>query len=524
MNSYYNKYKSNLITTTEPDIQQMASKLTTANLTTFPPISCILAMDELNGIGKNGKLPWNVPSDMEYFACVTESYCIYEAANVVVMGKNTWESIPKKYRPLSNRINIIISSTTEKNYENLQDLLPKNKNAQTLTKEIFVKDLESVFDIIKELMNMVNIEEIFFIGGKKIYDFVFDNPHIVTNKLHITHIKGTYDTDTKVNFNKYFFEKIAQRNLKCENGHISIYKPKKNLEEIAYLNMLKNIILNGHKRKTRNGNTLSCFSTTLSFDLEKSFPLITTKKMFLRGIFEELKFFLIGQTNTKILEEKNVNIWKPNTTREFLDSVGLNHLEEGDMGPLYGFQLRHYGAEYKGCNHDYTNSGYDQFQNVLNLLKTDKYSRRIMMTTFNPAQISQGPLPPCHGICIQFGIEGTNKLSCHMYQRSADTFLGIPFNISSYALLVYIICELVNNDPTYTDEKLIPGTLTMSLGDYHIYEEHIDAVKEQINRIPYLFPQLTINKKISKIEDLNFEDISIENYKSHQSLKAKMIA
>lgn len=502
----------------------MEIKLTKKYLSNLPPISCILAMDKEYGIGKNGKLPWNIPTDISYFTAVTKSHCIYEASNIVIMGRNTWNSIPKKYKPLSDRINIVVSSTLEKNYENISDLILEKNNAKIISSEIIVNNLNSAFNVVNQLANYIKINEVFIMGGKQLYDFVFDNPHVITGRLHITHVKGNYNTDVKVNFNKYFFDEISKQNLNCESGYISIYKSKENNEELAYLNMLKNIVTNGHLRSTRNGNTLSCFSTSLTFNLENSFPLLTTKKMFLRGIFEELKFFLLGQTNTKLLEEKKVNIWKPNTTREFLDSVGLSHLEEGDMGPLYGFQLRHYGAEYKGCDNDYTDCGYDQFANVLHLLKNDKYSRRIIMTTFNPAQISQGPLPPCHGICIQFGIEGTNKLSCHMYQRSADTFLGIPFNISSYALLVYVICELVNNDENYKGEKLIPGTLTMSLGDYHIYEEHISAVNEQIGRIPYVFPQLKINKKILKIEDLNFEDICIENYKSHQTLKANMIA
>lgn len=493
-------------------------------LLSLPPISCILAIDEENGIGKNGTLPWKVKSDMNYFTSVTKSHCVYESSNVVIMGRNTWESIPKKYRPLSDRINIVVSSTLEKNYNQLIDIIVPSNGANIVTTEIIVKDLESAFDVVKKLTTLMNIDEVFIIGGKQLYDTVFNDPHIITGHLHITHIKGKYDTDVKVNFNEHFFDEMRRTELSCNSGYIGVYKPKENLEELAYLNMLKKIITDGNLRPTRNANTLSCFASSLTFDLSKSFPLLTTKKMFLRGIFEELKFFLLGQTNTKILEEKKVNIWKGNTTRQFLDSVGLNKLEEGDMGPLYGFQLRHYGAEYHGCNYDYTNNGYDQFSNILHLLKNDRFSRRIMMTTFNPAQVSQGPLPPCHGIVIQFGIEGANKLSCHMYQRSADEFLGIPFNIASYALLIHIICELVNNDPNYTSEKLIPGMLTMALGDYHIYEQHIEIVKEQIKRKPYAFPQLEINKKVTQIEDLNFEDIMLINYKSYKGLKADMVA
>lgn len=493
------------------------------NLKTFPQISCILAIDEENGIGKSGKIPWNIPSDIKYFQSVTESYCTHEGVNVVIMGKNTWESISAKHKPLSDRVNIVVSTSYEKNYNDISDLILHGL-PYGVSKEIIVNNVTSAFDAVQQLQKHMNIDNVFIIGGKRLYDMVFDNPNMITGQLHVTRIKGKFDTDTKVNFNEYFFDEIRKQELPCGNGNISIYKPKENLEEMSYLKILNKIITMGDFRPTRNANTRSCFATSLTFDLNKSFPLLTTKKMFLRGIFEELKFFLLGQTDTKILEQKKVNIWKGNTTRQFLDSVGLHHLQEGDMGPLYGFQLRHYGGEYHGCNYDHSGCGYDQFANVLNLLKTDKYSRRIMMTTFNPAQISQGPLPPCHGIVIQFGVENGNKLSCHMYQRSADFFLGVPFNIASYGLLVHIICELINNDLSYSGEKFVPGMLTMSFGDYHVYEQHIEVVKEQIERIPYSFPQVTINKKITKIEDLNFEDISVINYKSHESLKADMIA
>ncbi len=385
-------------------------------LQSLPPISCILAIDEENGIGKNNAIPWKVSADLKYFNKTTTPFSNYDATNVVIMGKNTWNSIPEKNRPLKDRINIILSqSSVPTPLTELVNLTTTTPHGAT--KEIYVKSIDDALHVINMLTNLVNIDDVFICGGKILYDTVFDNPWIITKYLHITHIKGKYDTDVKVNFNNYYFDITDTQELSCKSGTVVIYKPKVNQEELEYLNMMNTILTTGNFRSTRNANTWSCFSTQLKFDLSKSFPLLTTKKMFLRGIFEELKFFLLGKTDTKILEHKNVNIWKGNTTRQFLDSVGLNHLCEGDMGPLYGFQLRHYGAEYHGCNYDYTGLGYDQFTNVLNLLKTDKYSRRIMMTTYNPAQIAQGPLPPCHGIVIHFGVEGSNKLSCHMYQR-----------------------------------------------------------------------------------------------------------
>lgn len=474
------------------------------------PVYCILAVDSNNGIAKNKLIPWKIFEDMKYFKEITKSG---DKKNVVIMGRNTWEDMG--YKPLSDRINIVISTT----FNNI----PCN--------DCFVCNSP---DNALELVNqMENIGKIFIIGGKKLYDeFIND---FITERVYLTKIDHDYQTDTIIDFDLNNFKVLDnnQQIFKCHNTgsdvnvEFMILEKKQNVEEKNYLNLLKNIIDMGNYRPTRNEYTKSLFGASLKFDLSKSFPLLTTKKMFLKGIFEELKFFLLGQTNTKILEDKKVNIWKGNTNQTFLNSVGLSHYKEGDMGPMYGFQMRHFGAEYNGCDENYDNKGVDQLKNVINLLKTDKYSRRIMMTTYNPAQVSLGVLPPCHGIVIQFGIEDNNKLSCHTYQRSADFFHGIPFNIASYGLLIHIICELINNDVSYTGDKFYPGNLTIALGDYHVYEPHFDIVKEQLKREPYLFPQLKINKKISSVDDLNnieFSDIELLNYNFYPTLKADMVA
>jgi thymidylate synthase len=269
--------------------------------------------------------------------------------------------------------------------------------------------------------------------------------------------------------------------------------------ELQYLAFLRDIVDNGHSRPTRNASTRSVFARQLSFDLADGFPLLTTKAMFWRGIVEELKFFLLGHTDAKIMDKAGVRIWNGNTSREFLDSVGLVNYDVGDMGPLYGFQWRHFGAKYRGCNADYTGQGVDQLDHVITTLTNDLYSRRAFMTTFHADQYTQSPLPPCHGITVQFGVDGDNRLNCHMYQRSCDAFLGCPFNIASYALFTHIMCALVNNrrdelqkwKPNET--RLVPGILTMSFGDCHIYETHLDAVQTQLARTPYAFPQLKLS-------------------------------
>ena len=314
---------------------------------------------------------------------------------------------------------------------------------------------------------------------------------------------------------------IQHNNIELEECFINIYKLEKT-EELNYLILLREVLENGNLRSTRNANTYSLFSKNLTFDLSKGFPLLTTKKMFLRGIFEELMFFIKGKTNTKLLEEKGVNIWKGNTSKEFIEKCNLPY-KEGDMGPMYGFQWRHFGADYKGSEFDYTRKGYDQIEEILDLLLKDPYSRRIIMTNYNPTQSKSGVLFPCHSIVIQFyieEIENKKMISMNMYQRSVDSFLGLPFNISSNALFLHLICNVLNS--RVGSEIYFPHILNIIMGDVHIYEEHIDSVKTQLERIPLDFPKIEIKRK-NNLEDFLWEDINVLNYKFYESIKAKMI-
>lgn len=297
-----------------------------------------------------------------------------------------------------------------------------------------------------------------------------------------------------------------------------------NLEEETYLDILRDLITKGDERQTRNSITKSLFSRNLTFDLKNSFPLLTTKKMFFRGIFEELMFFIRGNTNTKILEEKGVKIWKDNTTRTFLDNIRLNHYLEGDMGPMYGYQLRHFNAEYNGCDHN-SKKGVDQLKYVIDTILKDPFSRRIIMTTFNPAQVNEGCLFPCHSLMIQFYIREENDiyyLSQQNYIRSNDIFLGNPYNIASFALMSYLLCHHLNY--LTKSNKYKPDMLHITLGDYHLYKDHYEVALEQINRVPYPFPQLNIINFHENIEDYQYDDIELINYISHPAIKTHMIA
>ena len=298
-------------------------------------------------------------------------------------------------------------------------------------------------------------------------------------------------------------------------------------EECQYLDLMQDILEKGTESDDRTGvGTWSIFGTQMRFDLSKSFPVLTTKRVYWRGVVEELLWFIRGETDSKILEEKKVNIWRDNTTREFLDKRGLD-FPEGEIGPGYGWQMRNFGGTYemrhrhegdflKGVKHlTKIKDGIDQLSNVVDQIKNNPNSRRIIMTLWNPKQVDKTALPPCHGICIQFYVRD-GKLSCLMHQRSVDSFLGLPFNISSYSLLTCLLAKL---------NGLEPGELIWVGGDTHIYKNHINQVKEQLTRIPYEFPQLNIKKELNSlqdIEELNFEDLELIDYKCHPSIKAPM--
>jgi thymidylate synthase len=290
-----------------------------------------------------------------------------------------------------------------------------------------------------------------------------------------------------------------------------------NPEEQQYLDLIKRLFSNGSKETSRNGNVISTFGNMMRFSLKNgNLPLLTTKKVAWKTCFKELFWFIKGSTNNQELKDKNVHIWDANASREFLDSRNLTY-EENDLGPVYGHQWRHFNAPYENCHNDYSGQGVDQLQNIIEMLKdpTQRSSRRMVISAWNPCQIDQMALPPCH-ILFQFYVRENKYLSCSMYQRSGDVGLGVPFNIASYSLLTHIIakhCGLVADEFVYF------------LGNAHIYEEHIEPLKEQVERLPYEFPQIKINKVHDSIEEYTLDDITwISEYTFHQPIKMNMVA
>ena len=289
--------------------------------------------------------------------------------------------------------------------------------------------------------------------------------------------------------------------------------------ELGYLNLVRQIIKSGVKEVGRNGTTYTNVGAMLRFSLEDNkIPLMTTKKLAWRVCLKELLWFMNGDTNNKILKDQNVKIWNGNGTREFLDSRGLNYLKEDDLGPVYGHQWRFWNAPYSrelGCNKDYKGNGIDQLQNVIdeiNLSKeTGETSRRMIMSAWNPEQLDEMALPPCH-VLSQYHLVN-NRLSCTLYQRSGDVGLGVPFNIASYSFLTHLLAKHCG---------LEAGEFVHFIGNAHIYDDHIEPLKLQLENEPYDFPNLEIKKKRENINDYKFDDFSINNYKFHKVIKMDM--
>ncbi|GBE87461.1 Thymidylate synthase [Sparassis crispa] len=292
-------------------------------------------------------------------------------------------------------------------------------------------------------------------------------------------------------------------------------------DEYQYLQLIRSVLDAGAPRPDRTGTgTLSIFAPpSLRFSLaDATLPLLTTKRTFLRGIVEELLWFVRGSTDSTLLSQQGVKIWDGNGSKEFLEKRGLGHRREGDLGPVYGFQWRHFGAKYRDCDADYTGEGVDQLQECIRKIKEDPTDRRIILSAWNPADIPLMALPPCHMMC-QFYVHlptapsENPKLSCLMFQRSADLGLGIPFNIASYALLTHMIAHVTRTDA---------HELIIQLGDAHVYRDHVDALEVQLLRQPRPFPKVHWRRDVASIDEFTSEDIVVEGYDSHPSIVMKM--
>ncbi len=334
-------------------------------------------------------------------------------------------------------------------------------------------------------------------------------------------ILQTYGT-TKVEKRHYVasgksrFGAALLRTKEDEEGEYRVFRCfPSNLEEAKHQDLVTNIYVLGEDRidRTKIG-TRSLFGYHLFFDLSTGkLPIGTLRKAFLRGIFEELLWFLRGQTDSRVLEKKGVNVWKLNSSRAALDHLRLKHLREGDCGPVYGFQWRHWGAKYRGCEADYTGEGTDQVARVIEQLRSDPTSRRIVLSGWNVGDLSEMCLPPCHSF-YQFHVSETRMLDCHFYQRSSDVVLAGMWNITSASLLILILAQVCG---------LKPGRLYVSYGDAHLYSNHLEKIPEYLVRVPLPFPSVSLRGR-EKVTDFEYEDLVVQDYFHYPEIKFPMNA
>ena len=511
-------------------------------------VEVILACTKDFGVGVGHSLPWKCEGDLDIFKKKTWG-------NVVIVGRKTMVSLPR----LDNRIFFCLSKKVQS---------PKartEKNSFLIFNE---------FSMALQYAKTRHPEKkIFVAGGAEIYNQVLNDERYLSyvSALHISIIKGDHSCDKFVRFP---FERWCAIS-KEEHDEFTHYEMSYNpLGEHQYLSLLRETYSNGKMKAGRNGATFSRFAKNLTFDLRKGFPLLTGKKMFFRGIVEELLFFLRGDTDTDILMSKGIKIWEKNTDKEFLKGRKLDY-KTGLMGPMYGYQLRFFNQPYNPLsgepvrkdnassslttgiqtvavgtaalrdNNASNNIGIgfgalplntsgepvrkdnkvDQLRNVIDLIRSDPASRRIIMTTYNPAQADEGVLYPCHSLIVQFYVDidetdsRPKSLSMYCFNRSADLFLGLPFNIASSALLLTIVAKCTGLAPKY---------LYVGLGDAHVYATHREAISTYVENIPHFtFPQLSVLKEISTVEDvenLKYEDFELRNYRSYASIPAEMAA
>jgi len=428
------------------------------------------------GIGIQNRLPWNIPADLHYFNMITKN-------SVVIMGKNTWLSIPASKRPLKNRRNVVVSSSND---------------------DPFYVTMDYVDALISDVVG-----DVFIVGGESLYKKYIG----IADNIYATIIEKEFEADRHFpmeNFGQYQIQSYSSRFISpeenCYYRHVVYEKRQegKPHPEQCYINMIRTVMSDGEQQldRTKIGTRCIFAPDPLRFDVSQSIPLFTSKFINFRMIVEELLWFLRGETDAGLLEEKGVNIWKPNTTREFLDKRGLENYEENDIGSMYGWIWNHIGADYRGCSADYTGQGINQIQMLIKNLREDPSSRRHLITTFCPIYSDQGCLMPCHGIVCQFHVSNDKSLSCHVYNRSQDVFLGQPFNVASYSVLLYIIAAKCGYKPC---------ELVMSLGNTHIYSNHETQCREQLTRPLLPLPKLELSENV--VASIDFKDLTIDDFK-----------
>ena len=508
----------------------------------LPYHSCILIRSSEGGIGCDNKMPWNFPADRRHFYEVTTANSAGKA-NILVMGKNTWLSLGRR---LKKRINIVISSTLDEkvvnadfkemeNKHNKPDKDSKHDNPNKDKPDFKEQNLINyvrIFDTLEKASNYIKTimrnRYVFIIGGTKLFQASFRSTKL--ESLYLTTVHHNLDKDPA----KYdaFFNNPVPKRLEIDNSYnllpleidnsynllpsdytlkLTCYK-RNNVSSSAseYTDLLMTMMYSGstNERKDRTQiGTLSIFGQMIRIDISKRYPLVTTKDMSFRIVFKELMWMIRGQTNSKILAKDNIHIWDKNSSKENLAKLGFDY-PEGELGPIYGHQWRHFGGDYPLTT---DKPGFDQLMYVINGIKNDPTSRRLIVSAWNPADLHKMVLPPCH-FAYQFYVR-SEYLDIKFDMRSCDVFLGLPYNIASYALLTYMIAALTG---------LKPGMLTCDIADAHIYKNHVVQVKEQLERPDRDFPTLTVKSIPNRIEDFTMNHFVLNDYYPHPSIPADM--
>ena len=461
----------------------------------------VVAFSENFVIGKDGNLPWHYKEDLAHFKKLTTK----GKKNVIIMGRKTFESLPPTFQR-GNRTMCVISRS-----------LHSTQSKDTVRSDMNEERGTHIFSTFKDLFCFLTAgmyDNQCVIGGSTIYKYFLENHSENLDVIYWTKIGRIVEGDTffpKEYLIDYYIQKRTAPSTELE--FLELKKRSTLSVDKQYQNLISHILKNGLDMQDRTKiGSRSIFGHQMCFDLQEGFPLLTTKKVFFRGIIAELLWFLSGSTDATVLQKKNVHIWDGNTSKENLETLGFSDRREGDGGPIYGFQMRHFGADYESCDSNYEKKGFDQVAEVLRLLKTEPSSRRIVMNLWDSSKIKEMVLAPCH-VLYQFQVR-EGKLFCHLYQRSGDVGLGVPFNIASASLMTFIFAKLCGYSP---------GSLVYTLGDAHIYQNHIGALEMQQLRKGRMLPFLEIvNRGQKNVEDFVEDDFLLKTYNCEPAIKMEM--
>ena len=494
-----------------------------------------MAATQRGGIGHKGDLPWGraLKGDLSRFKQLTTdisppSSPITTAAphtavqNALLMGRKTWESLPA-WRPLKDRLNVIITvceaeriKAETSQYDNVLIASSLTNAFEQLSHPRYNDAIHKVFmiggaSLIREALTLPSLERVHLTQVlKDVKCDTFIPAIAASDSLHLEAVSDVM-SDNDIPYQFLTFHRTSSPQPPASSA--PLLAASSNAEEQQYLSLVQRILSSGSRKGDRTGvGTLSLFGEVLRFDLSRSFPLLTTKRVFFRGVVEELLWLIRGSTDSKLLAARKVHIWDGNGCRAFLDKLGFTEREEGDLGPVYGHQWRHFGAQYVDCHSDYTGQGVDQLQSIVDTLRTNPNDRRLVMSAWNPTDLPKMALPPCHVLC-QFYVSADGRLSCSLYQRSCDMGLGVPFNIASYSLLTVMVAHVCG---------LRLGEFVHVLGDAHVYLNHVDALRVQCERAPRPFPQLRVKRAVGDIDSFSADDFELLGYQPYDNIKMEM--